>query len=861
MHPILRASVVAIASLFLHAANADTVRVMTTGLGEGSVAGTGINCGTVSGTPDCDETQPATAAITLTATPAPGSTLASWGGDCPDTDPTTGPNECRVTFASFRSVRARFDRTIVPLTAAQIADVTATRSGIGDYLAAHPDIDTPGEFIAALPLDYRQNWILMPRSESLQTGSAKFPRILLPNAQSNMAFALSLREAHDPSYPASDRNAVEFMQWDDAQKTFRFHEIALTAIPAMDNTSSDPSVFVPRFAGRPRGVGLDEQRCFACHSTRNVLNRGSTPGTDGIAHAVPVKMKPNWDAYDSWGGMLSFNRDRIYRGSVEAAAFRKLFNLWTWRDDRFVRDIVEQLVLQPPNVPDNTPARTRRHNRDFGTPDEVVADDRIQRVEGGVNDSHIVFGFDPIGGVTITTEPQPTGAPTTVTYAFDRRAGASGTPVLRHPTLSSPSDFVTLHHSSSARSDAGRGVIFLSNISDFFNTQRVADEIKTHRFATGSVPFDARPLALAIAAGCLSVTGGTDLTATQAISPALPPAVQAFFDARNGMNFNDVYDDTRRRQHSLPRHKADIQKLTMHRAGDEYVLDVNGSALPPAAPEVVNGLIQEYGAATLGVAGGAGGTDVDPLRLRQEIFRRPIDRGGPDQTVMGGIIVDREDYRAETQSLALFRYFLEPLGVSVDKWSTSVRGRSRTYSFSASFLSYTNALKSPDPGGLRDSLGIPPPDPSIPPPVPSSEVCPLVMPLVTASYATLPSPTATPTYTDIQRIFNKSCIECHGGLGYPPFRNYGGIAQLLNLSEDETPGVSRFARSYGVVSGLIGADLSSSLLISASRTTAVSPILTILASRTTSPTRTTQPRPTSLTNAARTGSCRAAVRR
>jgi hypothetical protein len=69
-----------------------------------------------------------------------------------------------------------------------------------------------------------------------------------------------------------------------------------------------------------------------------------------------------------------------------------------------------------------------------------------------------------------------------------------------------------------------------------------------------------------------------------------------------------------------------------------------------------------------------------------------------------------------------------------------------------------------------------------------------------------------PTYTDIQRIFNKSCIECHGGLGYPPFRNYGGVAQAFNLSEDETPGAGRFARSYSVVGTLVGADPATSTL-------------------------------------------------
>jgi hypothetical protein len=68
-----------------------------------------------------------------------------------------------------------------------------------------------------------------------------------------------------------------------------------------------------------------------------------------------------------------------------------------------------------------------------------------------------------------------------------------------------------------------------------------------------------------------------------------------------------------------------------------------------------------------------------------------------------------------------------------------------------------------------------------------------------------------PTYTDIQRIFNKSCIECHGGLGYPPYQTYG---TYLDLSEDENPplGDRRMTRSWTVASSLAG-NPTSSLLV------------------------------------------------
>lgn len=822
MHPALRVGVIAIASLFLHAASADTLRVMTTGVGEGSVTATGINCGAVSGAVDCDETLGPTGTITLTAAPVGASTFVSWGGDCPDTDPTTPANQCLVALSSFRSVRAQFDPSpaIVPLTEAEIGDVssTTTHSGIGDYLAAHTGIDTVAEFVAALPVEYRRNWLLMPRSESLQTGTAETPRLLLPSADATRAFSIGFREHQ--SYPASYPTAVEFMQWDETQKTFRFHEIALTAVPGKDDTNPDPAVFTPRFPARPRGVSIDDVKCFACHSTRNVVNRGTTPGTDGFSHDIPVKLKPNWDAYDSWGGELPFNRDRIYKGSLEAAAFRKLFNPWTWRSDPATRAVIEQLELQPALVPDGTPTRTRTHANDDGsTILSVVVDDRITRLtSGGPNDGHVGFGFDAPGTPT-TTEPQPTGPGTTVTYEFDRRAGTAGTPVARDPSTS-PTDlfpytqFVTLHHTQGPRSDAGRSVLFMDTLGQGPNAQRVADEVKTHRYATGNVPFDVRPLALAIAAGCITVPETTDIATTQTISLALPAAAQAFFDARNGMSFDNVFDDTRRRQFSMPLRKADIQKLALDRTADTYVFDENGPTAPPAAPEVVNGLIQQHGGATSGVAGGSGGLDTSLLRLRQEVFRRPIDRGAPDATVMGGVLVDRENYTDEAiKPLALFRYFLEPLGVTVDKWSPSVRGRSRTYTFAQTMFGILGELTSSEPGAIRDSLGIPPAPVTMPPP-PTTEVCPAVMPMVTASLAALPAADAVPTYTDIQRVFNKSCIECHGGLGYPPYRNYGGIGVPINLAENESPaaGERRLERAYGVAMSLIGADPATSLL-------------------------------------------------
>src|SRR5262249_46016262 len=156
-------------------------------------------------------------------------------------------------------------------------------------------------------------------------------------------------------------------------------------------------------------------------------------------------------------------------------------------------------------------------------------------------------------------------------------------------------------------------------------------------------------------------------------------------DARNGLNINEVIADTMTRfeaatlttpeipatrSTNLPRRKADIQKFNFVRTNDPYIF----------LGETENGLIQQYGGPN---------PDTSLNRVRREVFRRPLlELGFRDSTAMGGIYVDRELYSQNTTTVALFRYFLEPLGVSVDKWSMNVRGRSRAYTFADVFGSY-----------------------------------------------------------------------------------------------------------------------------------------------------------------------------
>jgi hypothetical protein len=729
--PILRRSgvgaLLVASSLFALTAEAAPLKVVTMGLGTGTVTSSApgtITCNETGG-PDCDEPY-GSVTVTLTATPGALSTFGGWDTDA-DGD-TTSLSDCTgmvptcvLNMATAKSVRPVFNLTTPIPTIAAVDPTNITAAEIQTYLTANPSVDSVARFVAALPAPFKYSPIMMTRSESLQTGTAEYPRILLSSINAKSVF--SIGPMQHTAYPGSHPDVIEYMQWDPATNNFRFHEIILKPIPAMG-----------AIPARVRKVEVDDLKCSSCHSTRNVLNRSTLPGTDGLpVGIIKTKNKPNWDPYDSWGGMVPFNRDRLYQGSLDTAAYRKLYNPWTWRNNHAIRSLVEQLRLQPPLG---------------GLPPA----DKITRFRGGVGDGTPRFTFDATP--PITAEPAPVGSSPAVSsaYQFNNTFSGPTSSVIRQGT------FITLFHHSGFTAGEGRGVqLFdlLGGLDGDLNQRRVADEIASHRWATGNVFIDPRPVALAIAKNCLSI-GATAVTSPYGALTF----DQTFFTARHGGNgINAIRTDTDTRQKSVPRRKVDIQKFNLDRTGDQYVV-TSGPA--------VNGLVPQYGAAT------TSGLDATFPRLRREVFRRIIDAGSADATTMGGLFVDREIYTQTTTPMALYRYLLEPLGVSVDKWAMGVRGRSRTYTFADIFSSYTLALRNALEANLTAD-----PIPGLVAPY----ACSALIPYVNSTLASLPPANAVPTYTDVQRIFNKSCVECHGGLNYPPYSNYG---TALNLAEDQS---------------------------------------------------------------------------
>ena len=102
-------------------ASAETLRVMTVGLGSGTVISTpaGINCA------DCDGTFPNGATVTLMASAGGGSTFVGWNDpSCP------GTGNCVLTMSTNRSIRPEFRLTnaLTAITVAELNERLAQRS-------------------------------------------------------------------------------------------------------------------------------------------------------------------------------------------------------------------------------------------------------------------------------------------------------------------------------------------------------------------------------------------------------------------------------------------------------------------------------------------------------------------------------------------------------------------------------------------------------------------------------------------------------------------------------------------------------------------------------------------------------------
>jgi hypothetical protein len=432
------------------------------------------------------------------------------------------------------------------------------------------NIKTAAKFLEYLePATFKRDWILMTDSDSTQTSTATSPRVLIQSVASDRVFGFKL-DGDDAA-----KSEIEYIQWDGTK--FRFHAI---------NTAAQT-------------VTADAGKCLGCHSVKKLA-------TNGPVWPYP---RPNWDAYDSWGGALPYNRDRIYKDSVEATAMAKLLT----NDSK--DPIIAQLELPNGMTRDGTGKVTISFPfpNDFGSPDSPA--EALRKV-----------AYDAPKGVPTypgkTTQETPQGG----TYLLMRSTDAKTNP----------------------ERDGGRGVAMFDHFSAF-NAQRIAQELADSW--TGKVQntkVDIRPVALAITIpNCVTAANLGDFA---------PPAALAALVKILGMQFPALQTDTGNQQHKLPQMKANQE-----------------------APNVKE-LLNAYGS-------GSNPADITKLvaRRSKQIFNLDTLTAFTDGgNTYPGFMIDREDY-STTPTIALFRFFLEPVGEPVNKWTMSIYGNNEDHSTTYTF--------------------------------------------------------------------------------------------------------------------------------------------------------------------------------
>jgi hypothetical protein len=540
----------------------------------------------------------------------PGKVIAALGLLQPDGDDGMGHKKYSLTFPAptAKLMQVQLTYAVGPMPAQRkacralpvnpesgpLTDVTP--AGITAFLAANADVKTAAQFLGALPAAFKQHWIFMTSTESAQQASAEQPRLLVPDADARNVFSFEIG-----SGGGRKPEEIEYISFDG--KKFNFHAIDMTNRKLIAGANG---------AGRT---------CAGCHSGR-----------------------PNWDAYDSWAGMLPYNRDRLYEGSIETAAFTTL--LKKLRND----PLVSRLDLP----------------KGFST----TCDGDVTVTQ--FNGKYVV---DPL-----LTKPVP--------YVQDGMGGPLNGlkfPGDKQQNVNQGGKYIVLHHSKKTNPDEGRGVALFDNLSAL-NAQRIAADI----VGSKRKPMDVRPIALAIAAHSIVDVAGVptlkflcssaDFTANPALF-APQKVLNKLYAYHGGMTLDDLVKDTKARRQTLAPEKANLQIVNLAAPDGvvAYVKGNNGATVANVAQEIFRRTKLVSDAAESGFQFDSGDTAI-------------------------GLVIDRELYGEDNLRVALLRLFLQPAKFEVDSWSLSVSERSTTYTFgdvlTDPYLSVLQAAVTPQVTGL-----------------------------------------------------------------------------------------------------------------------------------------------------------------
>jgi hypothetical protein len=511
--------------------------------------------------------------------------------------------------------------------------------GIESALKAN-GIDTAAKFVACLPLEYRENWIMMSLSQSSQSGTAEYPRFILTSKDSTKVFGFEL-----PTNPAAVAfNTIEYFQFvEGTANKFHFHSIITNTLTVI----------------------TDNKDCLSCHFR---------------------DPRPNWDAYDSWGGMLPFNRDRVYQfatiagkdeESVEAKAIKRIFKALKVKGDA----LFTQLKL-PNGISQNN--ATGDVTIKYTAPcDNACFND--PGAGGGL--VPVKYGLDKDGNVVY---PGDTGT-TNV---------KQGGNFLR---LNSPS--------KPAASDEGRGVALFDNFTIDLTTRmpgpnpkRIAQSILD--YVKDPAVVDVRYVAFAIAKQALGVF--TDCITADTLGKFAPKedldkllALQTTIDGKAVPDFPSLVADTDTRRKRLPQLKANLESQNL-----EALIKANGDA---------------FTANRLNANIARRSTNGAPLAVTYETDSIPGMGWMIDRELYGNGDTPPPEGGNQNTTIALFRLYLAPLpqndkkvSLPVSQWSMSVRTtedigpkggvnrrRNQTYTFGDLLSRYTMQLQST----LKDALG------------------------------------------------------------------------------------------------------------------------------------------------------------
>ncbi len=311
-----------------------------------------------------------------------------------------------------------------------------TPKDIQDFFDKNTDVRSAAAFLQRLNPDddFKHDWIMITDTRSAQKADASHPRIIMQNSIRGNNMAGSGSTAVFGVGTLKNKDVIEYIQWDSAKNRFRFHEI---------NAATGK-------------VDKDDETCNRCHG----------PQTEGKGDKEWPYPRPNWDAYDSWGGILPFNRDRVYTArrpnDIEPRAIQRL-----------LKDLAADPVVSQLDLPEGM----------------ARADDGSLIITPDNNDAKTA-NFP--GGVQYQKKEDDGGKLTGILFPGDKSSKTD---------VQQGGPYLVMHHLGKGfATDEGRAVALFDNYSAL-NAQRVAQELKDKFDKEGVQYVDIRPVALAIAGG------------------------------------------------------------------------------------------------------------------------------------------------------------------------------------------------------------------------------------------------------------------------------------------------------------------------------------------------------------------------